>query len=69
MSQKHPSPGDGALSSPVARSYLHWLVAISLAFVLLERLFPWRKGQAPAASRPGPATSASSRSTDTSSRC
>ena len=28
------------------RSYLHWLVAISLAFVLLERLVPWRKGQA-----------------------
>ncbi len=27
-------------------SYLHWLVAISLAFVVLERLFPWRKGQA-----------------------
>jgi sterol desaturase/sphingolipid hydroxylase (fatty acid hydroxylase superfamily) len=27
-------------------SYLHWLVAISLAFVLLERLFPWRGGQA-----------------------
>jgi len=26
-------------------SYLHWLVAISLTFVLLERLFPWRKGQ------------------------
>jgi sterol desaturase/sphingolipid hydroxylase (fatty acid hydroxylase superfamily) len=26
-------------------SYLHWLVAISLAFLLLERLFPWRKGQ------------------------
>ena len=30
----------------MARSYLHWLVAISLAFVLLERLFPWRAGQA-----------------------
>jgi sterol desaturase/sphingolipid hydroxylase (fatty acid hydroxylase superfamily) len=27
-------------------SYLHWLLAISLAFVVLERLFPWRKGQA-----------------------
>ena len=26
-------------------SYLPWLVAISLAFILLERLFPWRKGQ------------------------
>ena len=26
-------------------SYLHWLIAISLAFVLLERLRPWRKGQ------------------------
>jgi sterol desaturase/sphingolipid hydroxylase (fatty acid hydroxylase superfamily) len=26
-------------------SYLYWLVAISLAFVILERLFPWRKGQ------------------------
>ncbi len=26
-------------------SYLHWLIAISLAFVLLERLVPWRKGQ------------------------
>jgi sterol desaturase/sphingolipid hydroxylase (fatty acid hydroxylase superfamily) len=30
----------------VTWSYLHWLVAISLVFVLLERLFPWRKGQA-----------------------
>jgi sterol desaturase/sphingolipid hydroxylase (fatty acid hydroxylase superfamily) len=27
-------------------SYLQWLLAISGAFVLLERLFPWRKGQA-----------------------
>jgi len=27
-------------------SYLHWLLGISAAFVLLERLFPWRKGQA-----------------------
>ena len=26
-------------------SYLHWLVGISLLFVVLERLFPWRKGQ------------------------
>jgi sterol desaturase/sphingolipid hydroxylase (fatty acid hydroxylase superfamily) len=26
-------------------SYLPWLVAISLTFLLLERLFPWRKGQ------------------------
>ncbi len=29
----------------MAWSYVHWLVAISLAFVLLERLFPWRTGQ------------------------
>ncbi|HYN02153.1 MAG TPA: hypothetical protein VE359_06895, partial [Vicinamibacteria bacterium] len=27
-------------------SYLHWLVGISVLFVVLERLFPWRKGQA-----------------------
>jgi sterol desaturase/sphingolipid hydroxylase (fatty acid hydroxylase superfamily) len=27
-------------------SYAHWLVGISVFFVLLERLFPWRKGQA-----------------------
>lgn len=26
-------------------SYLHWLIAVSVAFVVLERLFPWRKGQ------------------------
>ena len=26
-------------------SYVHWLVGISLLFVVLERLFPWRKGQ------------------------
>jgi sterol desaturase/sphingolipid hydroxylase (fatty acid hydroxylase superfamily) len=26
-------------------SYLPWLVAISLTFLLLEQLFPWRKGQ------------------------
>jgi len=26
-------------------SYLHWLIGISVAFVLLERLFPWRKQQ------------------------
>ncbi len=26
-------------------SYLPWLVAIALTFLLLERLFPWRKGQ------------------------
>ena len=26
-------------------SYVHWLLGISAAFVLLERLFPWRKGQ------------------------
>jgi sterol desaturase/sphingolipid hydroxylase (fatty acid hydroxylase superfamily) len=29
----------------VLQSYLHWLVAISVLFVVLERLFPWRKGQ------------------------
>ncbi len=27
-------------------SYLHWLLGISAAFLLLERLFPWRRGQA-----------------------
>jgi sterol desaturase/sphingolipid hydroxylase (fatty acid hydroxylase superfamily) len=27
-------------------NYLHWLIGISLLFVVLERLFPWRKGQA-----------------------
>jgi hypothetical protein len=26
-------------------SYWHWLVVISLVFILLERLSPWRKGQ------------------------
>jgi sterol desaturase/sphingolipid hydroxylase (fatty acid hydroxylase superfamily) len=26
-------------------SYVHWLVGISLLFVVLERLLPWRKGQ------------------------
>jgi sterol desaturase/sphingolipid hydroxylase (fatty acid hydroxylase superfamily) len=26
-------------------SYLHWLIGITLAFVVLERLVPWRKGQ------------------------
>jgi sterol desaturase/sphingolipid hydroxylase (fatty acid hydroxylase superfamily) len=26
-------------------SYVHWLVAISLGFVVLERLIPWRRGQ------------------------
>ena len=26
-------------------SYLHWLLGISAGFVLLERWFPWRKGQ------------------------
>ena len=26
--------------------YPHWLAAITLLFVVLERLFPWRKGQA-----------------------
>ena len=26
-------------------SYLHWLVGISLLFVAVERLFPWRRGQ------------------------
>lgn len=25
--------------------YFHWLIVVSAAFVLLERLFPWRKGQ------------------------
>jgi hypothetical protein len=25
--------------------YLYWLLGISAAFVLLERLFPWRKEQ------------------------
>jgi sterol desaturase/sphingolipid hydroxylase (fatty acid hydroxylase superfamily) len=29
----------------VLRSYVHWLVGISLLFVVLERLLPWRKGQ------------------------
>jgi sterol desaturase/sphingolipid hydroxylase (fatty acid hydroxylase superfamily) len=27
-------------------SYLHWLALISVLFVVLERLFPWRRGQA-----------------------
>jgi sterol desaturase/sphingolipid hydroxylase (fatty acid hydroxylase superfamily) len=27
-------------------SYLNWLIGISVLFVVLERLFPWRKGQA-----------------------
>lgn len=27
------------------RSYLHWLVGLSVLFVLLERLFPWRRQQ------------------------
>jgi len=27
-------------------SYLNWLIGISVAFVLLERVFPWRRGQA-----------------------
>jgi hypothetical protein len=26
-------------------SYVHWLLATSAGFVLLERMFPWRKGQ------------------------
>ncbi len=26
-------------------SYLYWLIGISVAFVLLEQLWPWRKGQ------------------------
>jgi sterol desaturase/sphingolipid hydroxylase (fatty acid hydroxylase superfamily) len=30
----------------VLLSYPYWLVAISLLFVALERLFPWRQGQA-----------------------
>ena len=25
--------------------FAYWLIGISIAFVLLERLFPWRKGQ------------------------
>lgn len=25
--------------------YVHWLILLALAFPLLERLFPWRKGQ------------------------
>ena len=32
-------------------AYVYWLAAISLVFLLLERLFPWRKGQP--AFRPG----------------
>jgi sterol desaturase/sphingolipid hydroxylase (fatty acid hydroxylase superfamily) len=39
-----PRAGRG-LSWGVLRSYLHWLAAITLLFVVLERLFPWRKGQ------------------------
>jgi len=27
-------------------SYVHWLVGIGVLFVVLERVFPWRKGQA-----------------------
>jgi sterol desaturase/sphingolipid hydroxylase (fatty acid hydroxylase superfamily) len=26
-------------------SYLYWLIGTSIAFILLERLFPWRSGQ------------------------
>ena len=26
-------------------SYVHWLIGISVVFVVLERVFPWRKGQ------------------------
>lgn len=28
-----------------AMSYWRWLVATSLVFVVVEQLFPWRKGQ------------------------
>jgi sterol desaturase/sphingolipid hydroxylase (fatty acid hydroxylase superfamily) len=41
-----PDSGGGAKLVSVSFSYLHWLVAISLAFVVLERLVPWRRGQA-----------------------
>lgn len=27
-------------------NYLHWLIGISVLFVALERVFPWRRGQA-----------------------
>jgi sterol desaturase/sphingolipid hydroxylase (fatty acid hydroxylase superfamily) len=27
-------------------SYLHWLIGLSVGFVVVERLFPWRAGQA-----------------------
>jgi sterol desaturase/sphingolipid hydroxylase (fatty acid hydroxylase superfamily) len=27
-------------------NYLHWLIGISVLFVVLERILPWRKGQA-----------------------
>lgn len=39
-------PSGSALCWGVLRSYVHWLVGISVLFVVLERLFPWRKGQA-----------------------
>jgi hypothetical protein len=26
-------------------TYVHWLAVISIGFVALERLFPWRKEQ------------------------
>ena len=35
-------------------NYLHWLVGISLAFVVLERLFPWRREPAAAPPRLAP---------------
>ena len=35
----------GLIDWPMKPSYLHWLLALSALFVLLERLFPWRKGQ------------------------
>ena len=41
-------------------SYAYWLLAISAVFLLLERLFPWRKGQ-PASAPAGCETSGSSR--------
>ena len=40
------APRRAALCWGVLWSYVHWLVGISLLFVVLERLLPWRKGQA-----------------------
>jgi sterol desaturase/sphingolipid hydroxylase (fatty acid hydroxylase superfamily) len=31
----------------VTVTYVFWLIAISAGFVILERLFPWRRGQSP----------------------